>query len=58
MVVLQFRELAETGTMFTLCNNGNIEGWEGLALHAFANDADCFLFMPVIHLEQQFVVDL
>ena len=58
MVVLQLRELSEAGAVFTLCYDGDIKGGEGLALHAFANDADGFLFMAVIHLEQQFVVDL
>ena len=58
MVVLQLREFSEAGAVFALCYDGDIEGGEGLALHAFTDNGDGLGFMAVIHLEQQFIVNL
>lgn len=43
MVILQLRELAEAGAVFTLCYDGDIEGGEGLALHD-----DCWEYASVL----------
>ena len=51
-------ELPEAGAVFAFRDNGNIEGWERLSFHRCADDPDRFVFMTVIHLEKQFIMDL
>ena len=51
-------QLAEAGAVFALGDDRDIEGVKGLPLHRRADNANRFVFMPVIHLEKQLIVNL
>ena len=44
--------------VFALGDDRDIKGRKGLPLHRRANDADRFVFVPVIYLEKQLIVNL
>lgn len=45
-------QLAEADAVFALGDDRDIKGRKGLPLHRRANDADRFVFVPVIYLEK------
>ena len=51
-------QLAEADAVFALGDDRDIKGRKGLPLHRRANDADRFVFVPVIYLEKQLIVNL